>query len=47
MPTPTTSFLDIAARYGDIDASDTAAVQRWVHRGAAHLAIGDDWRDPR
>ena len=29
MPTPTTSFLDIAARYGGIDASDTAAVQRW------------------
>ena len=29
MPTPTTSFLEIAARYGGIDASDAAAVQRW------------------
>lgn len=29
MPTPTTSFLDIAARYGDVDPSDIEAVQHW------------------
>jgi hypothetical protein len=29
MPTPTRSFHDIAARYGNVDAEDPKAVQRW------------------
>jgi hypothetical protein len=29
MPTPTSSFLEIAARYGDLDPTDAAAVQHW------------------
>lgn len=29
MPTPTSSFLDVAARYGDVDPNDPKAVQHW------------------
>lgn len=29
MPTPTRSFLDVAARYGNVDTSDLEAVQHW------------------
>ena len=29
MPTPTTSFLDIAAHYGGIDPTDAEAVGHW------------------
>lgn len=29
MPTPTSSFLDVAARYGNVDPTDAEAVQRW------------------
>ncbi len=29
MPTPTSSFLDVAARYGDVDPDDISAVQHW------------------
>jgi hypothetical protein len=29
MPTPTATFLEIAARYGDVDPEDIEAVQHW------------------
>ena len=29
MPTPTRLFADLAAKYGGVKPSDTAAVQRW------------------
>ena len=29
MPTPTASFLEIAARYGNVDPEDIEAVQHW------------------
>lgn len=29
MPTPTATFLEIAARYGDVDPADIEAVQHW------------------
>ena len=29
MPTPTGAFLDVAARYGQIDPADIEAVQHW------------------
>ena len=29
MPTPTTSFFDVAARFGKVDPSDAEAVQHW------------------
>jgi hypothetical protein len=29
MPTPTSSFLDVAALYGNVDPNDSEAVQRW------------------
>lgn len=29
MPTPTTSFFDVAARFGNVDPSDVEAVQNW------------------
>jgi hypothetical protein len=29
MPTPTTAFADAAAKYGNVDPDDVAAVQQW------------------
>ena len=29
MPTPTSSFLQVAAQFGNVDSDDIAAVQRW------------------
>ena len=29
MPTPTGAFLDVAAKYGEVDPTDIEAVQRW------------------
>ena len=32
MATPTAKFIEIAARYGRVDATDLDAVQRWFAR---------------
>lgn len=29
MPSPTRAFLDVAAKYGEVDPTDIEAVQRW------------------
>ena len=31
MPTPTGAFLDVAARYGEVDPADIEAVQHWFN----------------
>lgn len=31
MPTPTSAFVDVAARYGGVDPADTEAVQHWFN----------------
>jgi hypothetical protein len=32
MPTPTTAFAEIAAKYGDVDPEDIGAVQSWFEK---------------
>ncbi len=44
MPTPTRCFLDVAARYGNVDPGDQEAVQHWfleVLPTLPHAAINE------
>ena len=38
MPTPTAAFLNIAAKYGDVDPDDIEAVQHWFTKVLPGLA---------